>query len=430
MTTETGLFQVARMTCSRINGINGLRTASVRCVKERHGGIIFSMNIHEHPWTAFTYMSHISYIHCRGEAEEKVKICGPLGLELSDNSLSNAARGAINVSKRAPLLYEKSWHEINTLSTLPFSKLQTFGMQKCNTLMYAHCMLHIVAWYPMISDGLRVCFCLVPRGRHGWSSRWQGRHQSSLKNAARKRIRVNMVILWSRHGLLESIEKKRIPWSHTKLPQPSPVMTILGPSWSCFCVSCWHIFGVQLQACFFWAIGLSGLPFSPIPSAAFGLQQSLATVTNQFQDAQRCLDLLDSCLVLFTIYIVHCCSLFQSWFWKLRMYRIFVPIMILKAKNVPHLWSLAETFQICRAQVFVKHFCTTMYNCTNVKSNAEWTNCANMCKPSLQCSSPAWQELLASSELWPDLSSERCKGFRYWKNLKSIIIRFCLCCES
>ena len=268
-------------------------------------------------------MSHISYIHCRGEAEEKVKICGPLGLELSDNSLSNAARGAINVSKRAPLLYEKSWHEINTLSTLPFSKLQTFGMQKCNTLIYAHCMLHIAAWYPMISDGLRVCFCLVPRGRHGWSSRWQGRHQSSLKNAARKRIRVNMVILWSRHGLLESIEKKRIPWSHTKLPQPSPVMTILGPSWSCFCVSCWHIFGVQLQACFFWAIGLSGLPFSPIPSAAFGLQQSLAAVTNQFQDAQRCLDLLDSCLVLFTIYIVHCCSLFQSWFWKLRMYRIF-----------------------------------------------------------------------------------------------------------
>ena len=55
---------------------------------------------------------------------------------------------------------------------------------------------------------------------------------------------------------------------------------------------------------FFRAIGLSGLPFSPIPSAAFGLQQSLAAVTNQFQDAQRCLDLLGSCLVLFTIFIL------------------------------------------------------------------------------------------------------------------------------
>ena len=127
-----------------------------------------------------------------------------------------------------------------------------------------------------------------------------GPPSEQLKNAARKRIRVNMVILWSRHGLLESIEKKRIPWSHTKLPQPSPVMTIL-VLFLCFLLT---YFWCPIASVFFRAIGLSGLPFSPIPSAAFGLQQSLAAVTNQFQDAQRCLDLLGSCLVLFTIFIL------------------------------------------------------------------------------------------------------------------------------
>ena len=90
--------------------------------------------------------------------------------------------------------------------------------------------------------------------------------------------------------------------SHSPIPN-SLSRHLSWPSWSCFCVSCRHIFGPQLASVFFRAIGLSGLPFSPIPSAAFGLQQSLAAVTNQFQDAQRCLNLLDSCLVLFTIFI-------------------------------------------------------------------------------------------------------------------------------